>query len=77
MKIEVILKIIREKNQNQRIADIRENKSKGQKLWLWYAARKKMLAEKGKVRSYGSRCIKALGSQGTKESLEVLIAEGV
>ena len=50
---------------------MREGRSSGS------GALQKMLAEKGKVRSSRSGYTEVLRLLGTKESLEVLIAEGI
>ena len=55
MKIEVILKIIREENQNQRIADIRENISFDSDV---LQVIKKMLADKVEGQKFWVRILK-------------------
>ena len=66
----MMIKIIREKEQNQRVAEIGENISSDSSA---LQARKKMLAEKGKVRSSGSGNTKVLELLGTREILGVLM----
>ena len=60
----------RKRGQNQRIADTGENKSSDSGT---LQVRRKMLANKRRVRSFGSRHTKALELLETREILEVLM----
>ena len=70
MKIKMMIKNNKRKrgqNQNQRIAEVRSSDSGALQV------RRKMLAEKGTVRSSRSGYTKVLGLVGTKEILGVLV----
>ena len=65
--MKMMIKIKENKSQNQRVVEIKSSDSGALQV------RRKMLAEKGTVRSYGSGYTKVLGLLGTRESLEVLM----
>ena len=70
MKIKMMIKNNKRKrgqNQNQHIVEVRSSDSGALQV------RRKMLAEKGTVRSPGSEYTKVLGLLGTKEILGVLM----